>query len=225
MNLPPHTRAKIFNNVCNLVETKHFDPAMNGVDWAELVQRRRDQILACTEPETFEKEVHAVLAELKTSHTGFRRAGDRNIPARLAINATLQRIDVNGNQRWMFQDVHRGGSAHSAGIRPGDLLLECDGREVRPPEMLSFSGGESANLVIETLYGGHQIVNIRLTRSHFNHHGPLRKCIGRSQAQGQSASHPALAEKACRLAGFNPRKKGNCERVSLIGRFWTVILL
>jgi carboxyl-terminal processing protease len=162
MNLTPDRRAKIFDKVCNLVETKHFDPAMNGVDWAELVRRRRDQILACTEPETFEKEVNVLLAELKTSHTGFRRAGARNIPARLAINATLQRIDLNGNERWMFQDVHRGGAAHSAGIRPGDLLLECEGREVRPPEMLSFSGGEWANLVIEKLLGGHQSVNIRL---------------------------------------------------------------
>jgi hypothetical protein len=42
--------------------------------------------------QAFEKEVHKLVAELKTSHTGFRHAGMRNIPARHAINATLQRI-------------------------------------------------------------------------------------------------------------------------------------
>ena len=123
MNLNLDERTKIFDKVCRLVETKHFNPAMNGADWKSLVQSRREQILACTEPEAFEKEVHGLVAQLKTSHTGFRHAGMRNIPARHAINATMQRIAVNGSERWMFQDVHQGGPAYSAGIRPGDLLL------------------------------------------------------------------------------------------------------
>jgi S1-C subfamily serine protease len=67
----------------------------------------------------------------------------RNIPARHAINATLQRIEANGNERWMFQDVHQGGPAFAAGIRPGDLLLECGGREVRPPNDRGLSSAKS----------------------------------------------------------------------------------
>ena len=162
MNLTPGERTKIFDKVCRLVETKHFDPGMNGVDWKALAQSRRSQILACEEPEAFEKEVHKLVAELKTSHTGFRHAGMRNIPARHAINATLHRFNVNGNERWMFQDVHQGGPAYAAGIRPGDLLLECGGREVRPPEDLNFSIGESASLLIETLHGSQQLVKVNL---------------------------------------------------------------
>jgi len=162
MNLTLDERTKIFDKVCRLVETKHFDPGMNGVDWKALAQSRRSQILACEEPEAFEKEVHKLVAELKTSHTGFRHAGMRNIPARHAINATLHRFGVNGNERWMFQDVHQGGPAYAAGIRPGDLLLECGGREVRPPEDLNFSIGESASLLIETLHGSQQLVKVNL---------------------------------------------------------------
>ena len=162
MNLTVHERTKIFDKVCRLVETKHFNPGMNGVDWNALAQSRKDQVLACTEPEAFEKEVGRLVAELKTSHTGFRHAGMRNIPARHAINATLQRIGVNGTERWMFQDVHQGGPAYAAGIRPGDLLLECGGREIRPPDDLTFSVGEFANLLIEKLDGGQLKVNIQL---------------------------------------------------------------
>src|ERR1035441_7573736 len=84
MNLTLDERTKIFDKVCRLVETKHFNPAMNGVDWKALVQDRRDQILACDGAEAFEKEVHKLVAELKTSHTGFRHAGMQNIPARHA---------------------------------------------------------------------------------------------------------------------------------------------
>jgi len=162
MNLTLEGRTKIFDKVCRLVETKHFNPGMNGVDWNALAQARRDQILACAEPEAFEKEVHRLVAELKTSHTGFRHAGFRNIPARHAINATLHRIGTNGNEQWMFQDVHQGGPAYAGGIRPGDLLLECDGREIRPPHDLMFSIGESANLLIEKLHGGQQKVKVQL---------------------------------------------------------------
>ena len=81
MNLTLDERTKIFDKVCRLVETKHFNPGMNGVDWNALARERRDPILACTDPEVFEKEVHRLVAELKTSHTGFRHAGMRNIPA------------------------------------------------------------------------------------------------------------------------------------------------
>ena len=162
MNLTLDERTKIFDKVCRLVETKHFDPAMNGVDWKSLVQSRREQILASTEPEAFEKEVNRLVADLKTSHTGFRHAGMRNIPARNAINATMQRIAVNGSERWMFQDVHQGGPAYSAGIRPGDLLLGCGERGIHPPEGLTFSAGESASLLIEKLHGGQERVQVQL---------------------------------------------------------------
>jgi carboxyl-terminal processing protease len=162
MTLTLEERTKIFDKVCRLVETKHFNPAMNGVDWNALAQSRRDQILACTEAEVFEKEVQGLVAELKTSHTGFRHAGMRNIPARHAINATMQRIAVDGGERWMFQDVHQGGPAYSAGIRPGDLLLDRGGREIRPPEDLTFSVGETVDLTVEKLNGGQERLRLQL---------------------------------------------------------------
>src|ERR1035438_9082488 len=162
MNLTLDERTKIFDKVCRLVETKHFNPAMNGADWNALVRSRRDQILASSEPEAFEKEVNRLVAELKTSHTGFRHAGMRNIPARHAINATLHRLAMNGTERWMFQDVHRGGPAYLAGIRPGDLLLGMGEREIRPPEDLTFSAGESAQLTVQKLDGGVQGVSLQL---------------------------------------------------------------
>jgi C-terminal processing protease CtpA/Prc len=74
----------------------------------------------------------------------------------------MQRIPANGSERWMFQDVHQGGPAYSAGIRPGDLLLGNGEREIRPPDDLTFSVGESANLLIEKLHGGQQTVNVQL---------------------------------------------------------------
>lgn len=170
MKLTLDERTKIFDKVCHLVETKHFNPAMNGVDWNALAQGHRDQVLASSEPEAFEKEVQKLVAELKTSHTGFRHAGMRNIPARHAINATMQRISQNGSERWMFQDVHEGGPAYAAGIRPGDLLLANGKQEIRPPEDLTFSVGESVELTIEKLHGGQERLRLQLPLPKSNKH-------------------------------------------------------
>jgi carboxyl-terminal processing protease len=170
MKLTLDERTKIFDKVCHLVETKHFNPAMNGVDWNALAQGHRDQVLASSEPEAFEKEVQKLVAELKTSHTGFRHAGMRNIPARHAINATMQRISQNGSERWMFQDVHEGGPAYVAGIRPGDLLLANGKQEIRPPEDLTFSVGESVELTIEKLHGGQERLRFQLPVPKSNKH-------------------------------------------------------
>jgi carboxyl-terminal processing protease len=125
-------------------------------------KNRRDQILACTEPEAFEKEVQSLVAELKTSHTGFRHAGMRNIPARHAINATMQRIAVNGSERWMFQDVHQGGPAYSAGIRPGDLLLGMRWTGDSTSGGSDVLGRRIGDLLIEKLHGGQQTVKVQL---------------------------------------------------------------
>ena len=70
----------------------------------------------------------------------------------------------------MFQDVHQGGPAFAAGIRPGDLLLECGGQEVRPPNDLTFSVGESAIFLLKSS-------TAKCRRSTFNCRCPNRRSI------------------------------------------------
>lgn len=116
-------REQILGKVSHLVEKQHFNPKLNGVDWESVVEARRDRILQIESPEEFEKEMHELVSQLKTSHTGFFHQSARRIPARFAINATFQRCQTSDGERWMFLDVHEGGPAHLAGIEPGDLLM------------------------------------------------------------------------------------------------------
>jgi predicted metalloprotease with PDZ domain len=51
----------------------------------------------------------------------------------------VNRVGVNGSERWIFQDLHQGGPAFEAGVRPGDLLLECGGREFAHNDLHSQS--------------------------------------------------------------------------------------
>lgn len=149
MSLDIQAREKIYARVCELVARKHFDPGMNGADWASLASTRRDQILRSGNDDDFEKQMQELLSELKTSHTGFRHSKSPNVPGRYAISATFMRCEFDGEQRWMFQDVHEGGPAHTAGLRPGDILLQIRNRELRPPDPPIFPVGEESQYVVQ----------------------------------------------------------------------------
>ncbi len=146
-------REKLLSKISELVQKKHFNPSLNGANWSELVESRRSRILEADTVERLEHEIQDLLSQLKTSHTGIFHKSLRTIPARFAINATFQRRAVNGAVRWMFQDVHEGGAAHAAGLRPGDLLLELSGKEIVPPDAPVFRMGDSAPMTVQKLSG------------------------------------------------------------------------
>src|SRR5271168_3088448 len=149
MSLDAPTREKIYSRVCKLVTRKHFDPGMNGANWEELSKSWKDKILQSSSDEEFEKQIQELLNELKTSHTGFRHSKSPNLPGRHAISATFMRCNLDGEQRWMFQDVHVGGPAHTAGLRPGDILLQVRNRELKPPEPPIFPVGDESQYAVQ----------------------------------------------------------------------------
>jgi carboxyl-terminal processing protease len=177
MSLDTQAKEKIYSRVCELVTRKHFDPGMNGANWEELSKAWRDQVLRTATDEEFEKQLGDLLAELKTSHTGFRHSKSPKLPGRHAISATLMRCNLGGEQRWMFQDVHEGGPAHTAGLRPGDILLRVHNRELKPPEQPIFPVGDDSQYVVQKPDGK------RMT-------GSLRVPSPRSK------SHPVIVPKA-----------------------------
>lgn len=153
MNLTRQDRETILRKVSELVVKKHFNPCLNGADWPTLFESRKNRILDCEKPEDFEKEVHELLSQLKTSHTGFFHRSARNIPARLAVNATVRRLTINGDEVWVFEDIHEGGAAHKAGVEPGDILLRVDDAQLKPPAPLSFKMGKPAKVTIRKADG------------------------------------------------------------------------
>jgi carboxyl-terminal processing protease len=162
MKLTLQDRGRIFAKVDRLVRTKHVDPHLNGADWGSIAKARRDQILACDQGEDFENEVHEAVSELKTSHTGFFHRSARKIPARHAINATVQRCRLDGAERWVLLDVHEGGPAHGAGLEAGDVLLRIGDREIIPPDPPVFHLGEPVRADIRKRDGSHRAVTINI---------------------------------------------------------------
>ena len=138
-------RRTVLDAVLRQVETKFMGP---DVDTASLRARHEASIVGAASPEAFEADVNAMLKDLGVSHTGFFHESAPRTAGRVAIAATFAKAQTADGERWMFQDVHPGGAAATAGIRPGDVLLAIGGRELTPPTATPFTLGERYEVVL-----------------------------------------------------------------------------
>src|SRR6266702_5080959 len=149
-NLSRAARMEILENVEKTV-TKHFyDAKFCGVDWPACVNEHRDAVSEAETPEAFERSITELLSELKSSHMGFFHHSLKRVSSKMAISATYASFHLDGEDRWVFQDVHEGGAAELAGLRSGDIILSVDGRPFSPPEHPIFPVGQSVKLKIIT---------------------------------------------------------------------------
>lgn len=147
-------RAEILDAVSQTVVKRFYDPQLRGIDWDTAVARHRNDIVTASSAEIFESATSKLLSELKTSHMGFYHHALERATSKMAISATYASFPVDGDERWIFQDVHFGGAAHLAGIRPGDILVSVGGRSFAPPEHPVFPMGQKVELKVIT--SGHR---------------------------------------------------------------------
>ena len=141
-NLSLDQRRQIFDRTVAKVTKDYFDPNFNGTEWPKRASESKEAILLAGDPDEFEMRMHELVRSLKTSHTGFFHQSVRRVPARLAIGASFRKAETEAGLRWVAQDVHEGGPAHSAGLRPLDVLQSVNGTFTCPPEQPMFPMGK-----------------------------------------------------------------------------------
>src|SRR6185437_504421 len=141
-------RNVVLENVLKALQKRFYSPEKLSADWQMAVERHRSLIEDASTAGTFEQAMSDLLAELHTSHLGFFHRSARRASSRAALSATYLADDTPYGKRWIFQDVHSGGAANLAGITPGDILLNVDGRDITPPDHPVFSMGKQTSLEI-----------------------------------------------------------------------------
>jgi carboxyl-terminal processing protease len=147
--LSSEQRAQVFDKTERTVLKHYFDPSYNGSGWPERAKHERERLVAVADPEAFELAMHDLVRSLGTSHTGFFHQSARRVPARLAIGANFRKVETTEGFRWVVQDVHEGGPAHKAGLKPLDVLNEIDASRIIPPEQPMFPMGTRPRLTVE----------------------------------------------------------------------------
>jgi len=148
MTVEPQRRVDILSAIKKRVLANHINIA--GIDyaaWGERVDAQTPELLTADLAE-FEAGVRRLLAELRTSHTGFYHSLPKELLPQHTINATLRDIVHTGRHQWMFLDVFDEGPAHRTGIRPGDILEALDSKPCAPPTAPSFAIGQTHTLAI-----------------------------------------------------------------------------
>ena len=86
----------------------------------------------------------------------------------------------------MFQDVQPGGPAALAGLKPAEILLTVNGRDIVPPVQPEFRMNASANLKVLQHNGVRRVLNLELRT-------PAAKYPERPYAEPQSVSAQTLS--------------------------------
>ena len=149
LKLEPSTIRAIVKKSVDLLESKCIRLGDVAPDWRGLFAANEASLEGATSRTALEAEMNRVLAQGRLSHVAFFHGSGSSAPARYAINATFCPADIDGaGERWIFQDVHSGGPAERAGIRPGDVLLEVNGEPFRPPILPTFPLGQDADVLV-----------------------------------------------------------------------------
>ena len=117
--------------------------------WHENLAEARSSIVDSYTTEEFEKNITLLLRSLDISHVGFYREDLERCSAKMALCATYMETFMHGQRRWAFQDVHRGGPADLASIRPGDVLVGVGSTRSTPPDHPVFKMGSEVRLTLE----------------------------------------------------------------------------
>jgi carboxyl-terminal processing protease len=142
------TIRSLTTEIIQLMETKCIRLNGNAPDWRSLFSAEFGWLSGAESPAEFELRVNRALGRGGLSHVAFFHESAQRAPARYAINATFAALDTPEGQRWLFEDVHDGGPAHVAGVRPGEMLLAVDGASTRPPTLPTFGLGTDPVLTI-----------------------------------------------------------------------------
>lgn len=151
MNAPTETqRRTVLSHVLAVVDRKFMGA---NVDTTVLRERHEQEIARAETKAEFEDAMNRMLRDLGASHVGFFHEATPRAAGRIAIAATFTKADTSDGHRWVFQDVHPGGVAEAAGIRPGDVLLKIGDKDYVPPDATPFALGESYDLTVRRADG------------------------------------------------------------------------
>lgn len=134
----------VFNTVWDLVNRKHYDPKLQGVDWHAAAEKHGARVAAAADDRALYREINEMLAPLNDSHTHAitpAQATERKTRVRARTGFNMTRLDG----RWVVNDVLPGSPAEEAGIRTGWVVVARNGEPLGEKIDFRPTPGETAS--------------------------------------------------------------------------------
>jgi carboxyl-terminal processing protease len=123
-----------------VVNDRHFDPAFGGVDWQELHDRYRQQVVFASDAEYY-KLVNEMLWQLNVSHLAVVPSNYWSMVEPTVMAGGSIGLDVRSfDDEVVITAVQAGSPAAKAGLRPGFVIVSIDGTSVAEIVLEAESG-------------------------------------------------------------------------------------
>src|SRR4030095_2019507 len=118
----------VFNEAWSLLRDQFFDEQMNGVNWSSVREKYELQVAGARTPDEMRRVISMMLGELNASHMGIAAPpqGTQTTWGGLAVVFDGGETEKNGRRR--LANVLPLGPAALAGLKPGDYVLQIEGR-------------------------------------------------------------------------------------------------
>jgi carboxyl-terminal processing protease len=121
-------RISVFEKVWRIIDRDFYDAAFNGADWRTALTRYRPRVEAARDDSEFYDLLDEMLAELRDSHTSFRRPDAYAGKVEKSSNVGVTVFPIEG--RLTVTNVERDTEAARAGVKVGMLLKTFDGKPI-----------------------------------------------------------------------------------------------
>lgn len=129
----------VFDEVWTEFGNNFYDPDMHNRDWNEMYERFKPFVDKTYRVDYLSYIVSEMIGELDASHTGFSPARQRHDSRyELAFIGCTLDFSEQKDKGIRFKSVYRGSTLHQKyGIKPGDVLLSVDGKDITPTTTIS----------------------------------------------------------------------------------------
>ena len=120
---------RVFERVWSLVADWHYDPKLQGVDWAAAGLKHGAEAAAAADDKALYASLNAMVDLLKDSHTHAlspTQAQERHTQTRARTGFNMTRLDG----RWAVSELVAGSPAEAAGVRPGWIAVARNGEKL-----------------------------------------------------------------------------------------------
>jgi len=163
--LDPNVKAEVLDKVTSIISERAFVPGVDFTKWPDYLKEEKANVDAATSEEEFQRAVNSALHKLGASHVYLmtpRTAQSRRTGSTVGIGISTQPVAEGLSVFRVFKD----GPADKAGISPGDMILEVDGKPAAGVK--GISGEEGSDVAIKVRHSDGKAEDYKITRRKYS---------------------------------------------------------
>ena len=145
----PEVRTEILNKLTSQIENQAFVPGIDFKKWDEFLKAERTKIDEAKNDDEFKGAVNNALHKFGFSHIVLatpKDANARNTGQTTGIGVSSQALPEGGR---VIVRVVENSPASEAGLQPGDIMLEVDGKKITDTTVMAGESGTKVKIKIK----------------------------------------------------------------------------